>query len=416
VDPLRVLFISPYLPSLIRVRPYNLIKAIAQRGHQITLLALEPPGEDTSNIDTLRAWCQHVKTVPLPRWRTLWNGLRALPGQTPFQAAYSQSPEMADLIQRTQAAEDFDVVHVEHLRGAELTRTTNGIPTVFDSVDSITLLFDRVSRSGPTRRSRWLARLDLGRTRRYEGHLLERFPRVLVTSPRDRDALAEISTRQDIDDRLLVLPNGVDLDYFTPLDVPRDPATLIFSGKMSYHANVAAALDLATQVMPHVWRQLPDAQLVIAGKDPTSELLALAADPRITVTGTVPDLRPYLARATVAVSPIRYGVGIQNKVLEAMAMATPVVSTPQATTALQVQPGRELLVADRPGTIAEAVVALLSDDVLRHRIGQAGRHYVEAYHDWNVIAGKLERVYREAIAEANSVVSRSKNEPNQTCS
>jgi sugar transferase (PEP-CTERM/EpsH1 system associated) len=406
VEPLRILFISPYLPSLIRVRPHNLIRALAQRGHRITLLALEPPNEDTNGVDWLRAWCQHVHTVPLPRWRTLWNGLRALPSRTPFQAAYSWSPEMADLIRRTQNAGNFDVVHVEHLRGAELpgpAARMNGIPIIFDSVDSISLLFERARRSGPTWRSRLLAGLDLARTRRYESHLLERYSRVLVTSPQDRNALAKLSTRQNIDGRLVVLPNGVDLDYFTPLGICRDPATLIFSGKMSYHANVAAALDLATRIMPHVWVHQPGAQLVIAGKDPTSELLALRADPRITVTGTVPDLRPYLARATVAVSPIRYGVGIQNKVLEAMAMATPVVSTSQAVTALQAQPGQDLLVADIPQAIAETVVALLGDGALRDRIGQAGRHYVETHHNWKVVAEKLESVYREAIAEANPV-------------
>jgi glycosyltransferase involved in cell wall biosynthesis len=196
-----------------------------------------------------------------------------------------------------------------------------------------------------------------------------------------------------------VLPNGVDLQYFSPLDMPRDLATVIFTGKMSYHANLAAALDLATQVMPRIWAEIPDARLVLAGKDPTPELTKLAADPRITVTGTVPDLRPYLARATVAVSPIRYGAGIQNKVLEAMAMATPVVSTPQATAALQARPGRDLLVADTPQDFAQATITLLEDGELRRQVGEAGRQYVENYHDWNKIVGRLEGVYCDAIAD-----------------
>ncbi len=406
MKPLRILFISPYVPSLIRVRPYNLIRALALRGNQITLLALEPPGEDTSSLDTLRAWCQHVQIVRLPRWRTLWNGLQALPSQTPFQAAYSQSPEMSAIVQRMQTGGNYDIIHVEHLRGAELPRSTingsqcvNGTPMVFDSVDSISLLFERVSNSGPTWRSRLLANLDLGRTRRYEGHLLDRFPRVLVTSPKDKAALVRLSITRAAEDRLVVLPNGVDLDYFSPLGLPRESATIIFTGKMSYHANVAAALDLATKIMPFVWAQRSDARLVIAGKDPTPELLALTSDPRITVTGTVPDLRPHLAQATVSVSPMRYGVGIQNKLLEAMAMATPVVSTPQAITALQVKPGQDLLVADTPRGIAETVIALLGDDALRHRIGQAGRQYVETHHDWDKSAEKLEEVYREVITE-----------------
>jgi glycosyltransferase involved in cell wall biosynthesis len=400
VKHLRILFVSPYLPSLIRVRPYNFIKALAERGHPITLLALEPPGDDTSGLDMLREWCQCVQTVPLPRWRTLYNGLRAVPSQTPFQAAYSRSPEMSGLIRYTQAEAEFDVAHVEHLRGAELSPAVNGIPVVFDSVDSISMLFKLTRSSGPTWRSRLLASVDLGRTRLYESRLLDRYPRVLVTSPRDKQALVDLSNNGTADPRFVVLPNGVDLDYFSPReDVPSDPATLIFTGKMSYHANVAAALDLARRVMPYVWATRSDARLIIAGKDPTPELLALSADPRINVTGTVPDLRPYMAQASVAVLPIRYGVGIQNKLLEAMAMGTPVVTTSSATAALQIEPGRDLLVADTPQAMAEVVNTLLADDALRQRIGQEGRRYVQTYHNWSTAAERLEEVYREAIAE-----------------
>jgi len=339
------------------------------------------------------------------RWRTLWNGRRALPSLTPLQAAYSRSPEMVELIRQTEANGHFDVVHIEHLRGAELGYAVNSTPVVFDSVDSITLLFEQVRQAGPTWRSRLLAGLDLTRTRRYEGRLLTRFPRVLVTSPKDKEALVKLSPASNGDERLVILPNGVDLVYFAPMDIPRDPATVIFTGKMSYHANIAAALDLAAQVMPRVWQQQPQAKLVIAGKDPSPELLALITDSRITVTGTVPDLRPYLAQATVAVTPIRYGAGIQNKVLEAMAMGTAVVSTPQATSALQVQPGRDLLVGDTPETIAHAVTSLLTDLPLHQRIGQAGRRYVENYHDWNVTAKKLEQVYREVMVPIGQPVA-----------
>jgi glycosyltransferase involved in cell wall biosynthesis len=306
---------------------------------------------------------------------------------------------MAELIRQTQARAKFDIVHVEHLRGAELSWAVKDMPIVFDSVDSITLLFERVLQAGPTWRSRLLAQLDLARTRRYEGRFLERFRRVLVTSPHDKEALAKLATRPDQGNRLVVLPNGVDLDYFKPMELPRDPATLIFTGKMSYHANVAAALDLATQVMPLVWQHLPETRLAIVGKDPAPALLALTGDPRITVIGAVPDMRPYLAQATVAVSPMRYGVGIQNKVLEAMAMATPVISTPQAVSALQVRGGQDVLVAGAPQAMAEEVVHLLTDDTRRQYLGQAGRLYVETYHDWKAIAAKLESIYLESATD-----------------
>ncbi|MCK6628040.1 MAG: glycosyltransferase [Anaerolineae bacterium] len=420
MKPLNILFISPYLPSQIRARPYNLIKHLAQRGHRITLLALEPSGEDRSGLNSLHTWCQRVQITPLPRWRPLWNGIQAIASQTPFQAAYSRSPEMMELIKKTQAETNFDIIHVEHLRGAELSRAVKGGPIVFDSVDSITLLFDLVRRSGPTWRSRLLANLDLVRTRRYEGQLLEKYPRVLVTSPRDREALAQLSAlavktsvgkagqnsdsqMQKINDCLVIIPIGVDLDYFTPLNIPRDPATLIFSGKMSYHANTAAALDLANKIMPVVWQRLPETRLVLAGKNPPAEVLALSADPRIVVTGTVPDLRPYLAQATLAVSPMRYAVGMQFKVLEAMAMATPLISTPQAVSALQVQAGQEALVADTPQAVADAAITLLTNETLRQQVGQQGRRYVETHHDWHKAAEKLESVYYDVIMERRAV-------------
>jgi sugar transferase (PEP-CTERM/EpsH1 system associated) len=399
MESLRVLFISPYLPSLIRVRPYNLIHSLAQLGHQITLLALVPPDEDDSGLDSLRAWCHEVKTIPLPRRQTYWNALVALPGRTPLQAAYSRSAQMTRLIQQTQAHTAFDVAHVEHMRGSELSWAINGIPVVFDSVDSISLLFDRVSQSGPTLKSRMLAKFESGRNHRYEGRLLERYPRVLVTSPHDQDALVKLSTIPQAQKRVVVLPNGVDLDYFTPMNLPRDPATLIFSGKMSYHANVAAAETLIGQIMPRIWQHMPQVKLLIVGKDPPDHLLSQASDPRVTVTGFVPDIRPYLAQATVSVLPMRYSVGIQNKALEAMAMLTPVISTPQSVSALQTQIGRDVIVAQTPAAMAEQAVTLLNNAQLRESIGRAGRNYVETYHDWEKVAARLADIYQEVIFE-----------------
>ncbi len=405
---MRILFVVPYLPSLIRVRPYNLIRALAQRGHEITLLALRPTGDDSSGLSDLQSCCQSTHVVELPHWRPVWNGLRALPTSIPYQAAYSRSPQMTQLIQRVLAKDSYDVIHLEHLRGAEFSRGLfhHTPPIVFDAVDSISLLFERASQSAPRWQSRMLARLDLNRTRDYEGQFLQRFSRVLVTSPDDRDALTELSQVNGragaAEKRLVVLPNGVDLTYFRPPCEPRQPDTVIFSGKMSYHANTAAALDLVQLVMPIVWAERPQTQVWLVGKDPPAVLHELAKGPRVKVTGTVPDIRPYLGRAAVSVSPLRYSVGIQNKVLEAMAMATPVVTTSGSCRALVVEPGTHLLVGDSVTTLADAILSLLGDEEQRRRLGRAGRHYVETRHDWNRIVARLEAVYQEAIDDAAS--------------
>jgi glycosyltransferase involved in cell wall biosynthesis len=195
---------------------------------------------------------------------------------------------------------------------------------------------------------------------------------------------------------ITVLPNGVDLSYFAPDDTPRDPATVLFSGKMSYHANITAALHLVYDIMPLVWKERPEVKVIIAGKDPPSEIRNPKSEIRnATVTGTVPDLRPYLRSAAVAAAPVPYGAGIQNKVLEAMACAAPVVASRQAVSALGAADGEHLLVADDAEAFAYHILAVLGDRSLAQRLGLAGRRYVEAHHDWNEIAKRLEAIYQE---------------------
>jgi len=197
---------------------------------------------------------------------------------------------------------------------------------------------------------------------------------------------------------LSVLPNGVDLDYFCPdTTVSRDPATLVVSGKMSYHANVTMVVNLVREVMPLVWEKRPDVKLEIVGKDPARNILAMAEHPQIIVTGTVDDIRPYLQRATVSVAPVTYGAGIQNKVLEAMACGTPVVATPQAASALTAVDGRDLLVGNELSQIADLILKLINDSMLCKTIGENGYRYVTHQHNWSVIAEDLESYYQSSF-------------------
>jgi glycosyltransferase involved in cell wall biosynthesis len=195
-----------------------------------------------------------------------------------------------------------------------------------------------------------------------------------------------------------VLGNGVDVEYFRPAeDNARKPATIVVSGKMSYHANVTMALFLVREIMPIVWARRPDAKITIVGKDPAPEVRALAQHPAITVTGTVDDLRPYVQHATMAAVPVTYGAGIQNKVLEAMACATPVIATPQAVVALAAVPEQDLLVAPDANGVAQAILTLLADPAKQRAIGAAGRTYVETHHNWRNIAAQLEEIYHGIV-------------------
>jgi polysaccharide biosynthesis protein PslH len=405
-----ILFIIPYVPNLIRVRPYNLIRGIAGLGHRVTLLTLWSDKHELDELSVLDPFCARIEAIPLPRWRSMENCLLALPSAIPLQAVYCWQPALAEKIRSLTMPRNgkpaFDVAHIEHLRGARyglyLKSLGRGIPVAWDSVDCISLLFQRASASSRKWASRLLTRFELGRTRRYEGELVTQFDRTMVTSPADREALLALEGKDQSlaeKSRVMVLPNGVDLDYFKPHTPDRrEPATLVISGKMSYHANITMTLDLVQSIMPYIWSKRPDVKLWIVGKDPPREIQALTENPSICVTGTVADIRPYLQQATVAVAPLKYGVGIQNKILEALACATAVVTTPQAISALSVEPGKEVLVAQEPEDFASQVLRLLEDSELRQRIGQIGHHYVEENHQWTTIAAHLEGAYHDLIS------------------
>ncbi|MCG8347887.1 MAG: glycosyltransferase [Chloroflexales bacterium] len=422
---MNILFISAYAPSRIRVRPYNFIKALARRSHAVTLICGVTPA-DSAALDELRPVCQRIVAVPISKTNMALNALRALPGKLPFQAALSFGAPLLEAVRAESRRTRYDVAHIEHLRASALRSAVQGIPVVLDAVDCISLLFERAQHAAPLR-ARAMTLLDLARTRRYEAHYTKRFDQVLVTSPEDAWAIAELQNLEMEDaeqqysyrsqaamlqpqrlwngsagSEIAIIPNGVDLDYFAPQRVAHHPATLVFSGKMSYHANVAAALFLGRTIMPRVWAARSTVRLVIAGSAPTREVQALAADPRIIVTGYVDDLRPYIAQSAVAVAPLRYGVGIQNKVLEAMALETPVVAARQVAQSLQAEPGADLLLAEDAAEYAQAILALLDDPIWQTRLGQAGRRYVERYHNWNSAAAQIEHIYAAVTAQRHN--------------
>jgi glycosyltransferase involved in cell wall biosynthesis len=159
----------------------------------------------------------------------------------------------------------------------------------------------------------------------------------------------------------------------------------------------SCSFDFVEDIMPHVWEKRPDVRVWIVGMDPSPRLLAYAQNKNINVTGTVDDMRPYLTKATLAAAPISYGVGIQNKVLEAMACATPVIASQQAISALDIEVGKEIVLADDPLDFAKKVSSLLDDRERRDSIGRAGRQFVERNHDWTVITARLEEVYTQSL-------------------
>jgi glycosyltransferase involved in cell wall biosynthesis len=217
---------------------------------------------------------------------------------------------------------------------------------------------------------------------------------VAVTSRHDADELVKLDPTMPV----RVVPNGVDLTYFHPNGIQPEPDSLVFSGKMSYSANGDAALFLAGEVLPLVRQKRPGVRLTIVGSGPTPAVRALAErDPGVTVTGYVDDLRPHLQQAQVAVCPMRIGVGIQNKALEAMAVGRPVICSSLVSRAF---PGAEregvIRVAGTAEEFACACADLLAHPEEAARAGLAAREYVERHHRWEYAVECLVELYEEA--------------------
>jgi len=400
---MRIAFIIPYVPNLIRTRSYNLINQLTSLGHEVTVFTLGSSKEDLIDAQSLKSPCREVYFYTQPVWRSMLNSAVALPSREPLQSVYSWQLVMARQIVQHASQNEFDIVHVEHLRGSRfglfLKSRLPNMPVVWDSVDCISHLFQQAAKQSRSFFGKFVTRLELDRTRRAEGDMVCQFDHVLVTSPSDRNALLGLVPSEKSPSDVSVLPNGVDLQYFHPsAESQRDPETLVFSGKMSYHANISMAKYLVEEIMPRIWKHRPAARLYIVGKDPTPAIKKLTRNPLVTVTGTVDDIRPFLWRSTVSVVPLLYGAGIQNKILEAMATGTPVVTTCQALSALQAQSGRDLFVSDDPDGFSQAVLQLISNRDLQQKTGDAGVRYVRTFHSWTSIAAQLVNIYHQTLS------------------
>jgi glycosyltransferase involved in cell wall biosynthesis len=399
---MRLLFVTPHPPSHIRVRSYGFLKHLLP-GHDITIATQCASGQELANVEHLRAQGFTVEAVwEAKRQEVLRSGM-ALFSRLPLQVAYARSARFAHMVGRLCSERTFDVVHVEHLRGiASMQNLSSSTPLVWDAVDCISLLCEQTMKAGPSLPVRAVASLEYQRTRRYEANQLARLRHVVVTSERDRQAMLGLlegtnGRKEEQQVGIEVLPNGVDLEYFRPGNRSGSPRNIVFLGKMSYHANVAAALYLGRHIMPVIWRLQPETTLTIAGSNPPKAVRALEIDSRVKVTGYVDDVRPFVQRSAVMLCPMTYSVGIQNKVLEAMAMGTPVVVTAQAAASLQAIPGRDVLVAHSTQEFAELALGVMHDEALRAALRWSGRRYVEQYHDWSVVSERLVDIYRQAM-------------------
>lgn len=399
---MRILFVTPYVPSRIRVRPFHLIKSLAA-AHDVSLISLVCDEYERELVREVADCCSSIDLVPLPKWQAYANCLLALPSLLPLRVAYYQSPTFIRRIRQIVRERNIEIVHGELIKVAptlQAVQPQEHVPVVYDSVDCISSYLRQQWKVAHKFLPKAFIYTEWKKMQRYEPRALATFDRVIITSARDRDHLIQLG---ELPEHIHVVPNGVDTEYFTPPVAPREADTLVFCAKMDYYPNFQAMLKFCQEVLPRIWEQRPQVRLTIVGNNPPPVVRALSADRRITVTGYVPDIRPYLSKAAIALAPLFVAAGVQNKVLEALAMGAPMVATPYACGSLQIENETHLLIAEEPQAFAEAVLKLLRNSQLAQSLGDTGRYYIEKHHSWADAANTLTDLYSSLVAKQADV-------------
>jgi polysaccharide biosynthesis protein PslH len=401
---MRILVLAPQWPDPPRqgaaIRNLHILLYLARR-HQVTLLTFTPD-EGVIERSRLDPFCEYAEALPLPGRSHAQRLKTLLTSSLPDMAWRLRSEPMSQRVSDLTRHSRFDAIHIEGIEMAPyglLASSNSKLKTqnsklIYDAHNAEYLLQRRAFTTDllhPRRFPRAMYSLvQWWRLRRFEAEVCERSAHVLAVSEADSRALARLMPSEPGGaGRIQVLPNGVDVDYWSPL-ARYEPVTiqgdaLVFDGSMDFRPNVDAVFWFAAEVWPLVRAQRPEARFFVVGRNPVPDVRALAASPGITVTGAVDDPRPWVAGATVYVVPMRMGGGVRLKVLQAMAMERAIVSTPMGAEGISAEPGRDLLLARTPRDFAEAALSLLSDLERRSSLGRSARSLVSTRYAWPII-------------------------------
>jgi sugar transferase (PEP-CTERM/EpsH1 system associated) len=388
-------------------RLFSLCRGLAQH-HRLTLVTLSRSQERYHAFldDPLAAGVfQDIIALPSPPAADWWGQqVHRLRQEAHFVTRFrtpgfyaEQCSRIKDLFVRG----GFDVIFADGLWVAQYVEGAGlGCPAIIDLHDSMTLLYLRTRQV----ERRWLRRLALyaeGKSiARCERALSRVFSVVVVNSPVDEAFLRTLNPAA----RTLTIGNGVDTDFFAPTTIPADRSTVVFTGVMSYGPNEDAAIHFGEDILPLVQEHHPEVQFWIVGKNPGERVRSLSERAGVRVTGSVPDVRPYLERASVFVCPLRYGTGIKNKLLAALAMQKPVVATRQSVEGLDLKADEHLLIAGEPQEFAAKVRQLIENPEYARSLGLRGQAFVRDNYSWESSARLLEMTLHQVVDRFRAVV------------
>ncbi len=396
---MKILFLAnrvPYPPYRgDKLKIFNLAKRL-NSAHELHLLTFAQNKQDLQYKAELEKIFAKVHFLYLPKWVSAIKCIGGLWSRKPFQVLYFGSRKMRKKLDEILANHKFDAIHVQHLRMAQYLAQRKDIPRILDLPDAFSLYWYRRSGIKQNIFRKVFESLEQARLLRYE-KIIKDYDLTLVCSQEDLKYLEEIHRAKN----LRLLPNGVDMNEFYPRahDYTQNN-TILFTGNMDYAPNVDAVTYFVKDILPIVQKDFNNVKFVIAGQRPVSKVATLAND-KIIVTGFVKNLADMYNRASVVVAPLRFGAGTQNKVLEAMAMGIPVVSSNIGFNGMGIQNGEGTIMQTDANEFAKAVSELLRSEAKRTEIGQKGINVIKQKFDWDIITKQLEDYFIQVTAKAN---------------
>ena len=366
-----------------KLRVFHQIKELS-KNHEIILCALSDKRVSQKSVDKLKEYCSVIEVIRLPKWKIILNLFYTLFfTQDSLQVAYFYNKKAQKKIDNLLRKHQPDHIYCQLVRVSEYVRKST-IPKTLDYMDALARGMERRVEEAPFYLKRFLT-IETSRLKRYEHQIFNDFDHLTIISKQDRELIVNINN-----DKIVVVPNGVDYETYKVVDSPKK-YDLIFTGNMGYPPNVDSAIYLVNQVMPLIWKDNPKISLVIVGAEPDKKVLKLQAK-NIVVTGWVKNVADYYGQSKIFIAPMQIGTGLQNKLLEAMAMKLPSVTSQLANNALGATDNQNILIGNSPEEYAKHVNTLLNDEKLAKEIGENGYNFISKNYTWEGSTAVLEKL------------------------
>ena len=393
---MRVLYLChrfPYPPRRGgKIRPFNMIRHLAKR-HEVTVCSIARSPKEAEEAEGIAPYCArffvHTVGEPLQTMRMI----ARLPTYTPSSLGYFHSTALARRIRSLLAAERFDLIFVHCSSMARYVANHSKTPKILDFGDMDSQKWLEYARYKAFPLSAGY-RLEGWKMEAEEKRLARRFDLCTATTRGEWETLDSFSAGTPTD----WFPNGVDSEYFAPAGESYDPDTISFVGRMDYYPNQECMFDFCAGTLPRLRARRPNLRLLIVGAEPTAAVRRLGESPGVTVTGSVPDVRPYLQRSALMIAPLNIARGTQNKILEAMAQGVPVVTSGVAARGVDAVAGEHFLVARTPAEFESAIMVILDRPEERARLAHAGRERMQTHHDWSRSMRRLDAIIERCLA------------------